>query len=535
MKKLIPITFLFLVSSLAAQEAEQPSLEIDPEIDPIAAEVFGDDVVAPGAPLPDADVPELPPQPVHEAPTGEQTVPVAEEPEVTEEESVEDFSTPELMTVQLPPDATVEEELIFQYDRYLKLMHDGVFDEADSVAKRVVELAIQVKGPKSKDFAKALTNLAIVQHRTSQYDAAQQNFESSIEIIEDIEDRLNGELINPLKGLGAAQLANGRPDLASATFSRAVHVSHVNDGPHNLNQVAILESLTETNMRLGSTEDARVNQDMIYALNERAFAANSLGMVPSLVRRAEWQRRAGFINDQRVTLRRTIRIIELNASTTDLRLIEPLMLLGNSFFYVDISSAGSPHPTVMVSGEVYFKRALRIASENPAADWQIIAETSLALGDYYMYQHNEQRASRVYKVSWLALSDGNDQLAYRAEQLEQVVTLRQNPIQRYISVPTQDATGQDVPLLQGNITIAYEVSRRGEATNLKIVESQPAGFSDMVRLVQREMRSRVYRPRFVEAEAVTTDGQVLIHRFYYRQSDLDAVQENTAAAETDAT
>jgi len=519
MKNLTSITLLVLATALHAQEVEQQPPEIEPTIDPIDAEVFADDMVTPDA-VPATDMPELPPEPVHEAPTDEQTVPVAEE----------------TVTVQLPSPATAEEELIYQYDRYLMLMQDGVYDEADSVAKRVVELAIEVKGPQSRDFSKALTNLAIVQHRSGNFDAAQQNFQSAIEIIENNEDRLNGELINPLKGLGAAQLESGRPDLANGTFRRAVHVSHVNDGPHNLDQVAILESLAETNLRLGSLDDAKQNQDMIYALNVRANATDPLGLVPSLMRRAEWQLRAGLINDYRVTLRRVVRIIEVGTSADNIQLVDPLTRLGQSFFYVDLSGTQSFQPTTMITGEVYFKRALRIATESPEPDWKMIAETSLALGDYYMFQGNEQRARKVYKESWQNLSGDDDRLTYRAESLEQPVTLRENPVQSYISAPTNNTeSGPDVPYMQGNITIAYEVSSRGRATNLKIVESQPGGFADMERLVQRELRGRIFRPRFVEAEPVKTDGQILIHRYYYMQADLDALAEDAADTESEST
>ena len=311
MKNLSPFVSIALLLIVATSSAQ--------ELDPITAEVFADDIIAPD-------------QQQHvQQPTLDQVVPVAEE---TSDESVEepqaeppqaeppqDFSPPERTTVPLRADATIEEELIWNYERYKKLMVDGVYDEADSVAKRVVELAMQVRGAKSTDFAKALTNLAIVQHRTKQYDAAQQNFESAIEIIEDNEDRLNEQLVNPLKGLGASQLEGGRPDLADSSFRRAVHVTHVNEGPHNLDQIDILESIAEANLRLGATEDARNIQETIFSLNQRAYAADSAALVKSLMRRANWQHRAGFINDERTTLRQVIRIVEVNSGKNDLRTI----------------------------------------------------------------------------------------------------------------------------------------------------------------------------------------------------------------------
>ena len=151
-------------------------------------------------------------------------------------------------------------------------MSERVYDEADTVAKRVVELAIKEKGAQSNEFAKALTNLAIVQHHTRQYEAAQQNFETAIEIIEDNEDRLNAQLVNPLKGLGASQLESGRPDLAKQTFGRAVHVTHVNEGPHNLD----LE-VTRTQLeRLVRPVIERCRQPVEQALHDAGISAKDI-------------------------------------------------------------------------------------------------------------------------------------------------------------------------------------------------------------------------------------------------------------------
>ena len=131
-----------------------------------------------------------------------QIVPVSEE---DIDEGNDDYTVPVVSDDDL---------LDAEFELFKDLMDENVYDEADTVAKRVVELSIKTHGPQSNQFAKALTNLAIVQFRTEQFDASVQNFESAIEIIEDNEDRLNIQLINPLKGLGAAQLESGRPDLA---------------------------------------------------------------------------------------------------------------------------------------------------------------------------------------------------------------------------------------------------------------------------------------------------------------------------------
>jgi tetratricopeptide (TPR) repeat protein len=430
------------------------------------------------------------------------------------------------------PALTEEEMLLNEFERFRGLLGGGALDEADASAKRIIELAISTSGPRSGEMAKALTNLAIVQHQLGEYEAAQQNYETAIEIIEDVEDRLNEALVNPLKGLAAAQLQTGRPDLAARTYQRAVHVTHVNEGPHNLDQVDILENLAEVQLRVGELETARDIQETIFALNARRYDVNSLDMVPSLMRRADWQHRAGFIFDERATYRRVIRIIEDQLGSDSLALVEPLIFLGRSFFSFDTSGATSYQPATIRSGEVYFKRALKITAESPESNWSTIADSTLALADYYMQVGETQRARQTYENAWDLLSERDptgEKLEKRRAELESVIPLRQASLPDHIgdAQPTgiQDA---DDPIKEGNITISYSISERGRVTNLKLIEQRPSAFEEYQSSVQRLVRRTLFRPRFEDGEAVPTQDQVLVHTFYYRQSDLDAANEAIA-------
>lgn len=426
-----------------------------------------------------------------------------------------------------------KEDLLRRFENYKRLMNDGIYDEADTVAKSIVTLTIQITGPRSSETAKALTNLGIVQHRNKQFDAAQQNFASAIEIIEEIEDRLNGRLINPLKGLGAAQLEAGRPDLAEQTFNRAIHITHVNDGPHNMGQIDILESLAETSVRLGSVEDARKMHDKIYLLHQRRYEDDQLALIPSLMRRAEWQHRAGYIMDEQATYRRAIRIIEDSADKKDIRLIDPLTRLGESYFYTDLHGDQGLHHNP-VTGEIYFKRALRIAQSHPESNWEIAAASMMSLGDYYMMQGMHTRASKLYREVWEDLSSDEEKLARQNEIFGQAIPLNSRPLPEFAGdpSPSEIATLSD-EYEQGSVTISYTVTNRGRVIRLKPVEVYPAEFTDMERIVHRELRSRMYRPRYEDADPVLTEDQVLTHMFYYKQSDLDERRE--AAFESDST
>ena len=151
---------------------------------------------------------------------------------------------------------TDKEEIVRLFEIYKESINGGNYLEADTLAKRIIELSIRVFGIDSIESAKSLTNLAIAQHGNKEYEAAERNYGASIDIIERTSDRLNAALINPLKGLGATQLAIGKPDMARQSFQRAVHVSHVTNGPHNLDQIEVLESMAEIYIAVGEHKQA---------------------------------------------------------------------------------------------------------------------------------------------------------------------------------------------------------------------------------------------------------------------------------------
>lgn len=463
-----------------------------------------------------------PPAQSDRLPETDQVVPVAPGPEDEDAGPPLDADP----VAEAPPD---RDQLAEEFERFSEFKRAGMLDEAENAAKRAVEMSINVSGPGSNDTAKALTNLATVQYETRDYEAAQQNFQSAINIYKDNEDQLSARLINPLRGLGAAQLESGRPDLAERTFGQAVHVSHVNEGPHNSDQIPLLEALAETQLRMGEIDTARDTQDTVYALNLRHLEGDAMSLVPTLMRRARWQRRTGYILDERATYRRVIRVIEDAKGKEALELIPPLTELAESYFYVDSTDTTSFQTGAIATGEIYFKRAVRIAEENPDSNWKILAQTQLALADYYNFRTDLGRARRNYQETWELLSSGDEQLDFRREMLEAVHPLNDAVIAKYAGDATkaERQTGSD-DIRQGNIVIGYDVSDRGRVTNLNVVEATPKEFEDIQDTVLREVRQRVYRPRFVDGQPVDTPGQIYAHTFYYQQSELD---EMRAAAE----
>ena len=413
------------------------------------------------------------------------------------------------------------QQLAEDFALYKNLLKNGMTAEADVVAKRIVELSIRENGFESSDTAKALTNLAIVQHRNKDYETAQQNYEAAIGIIERVEDRLNSALINPLRGLGAAQLAAGRPDLALESFGRARHVSHVNEGPHNIDQVTIIESLAEIYIHIGEFEKAYDLQDRIYQLYARKYAVDSDQIIPALFKRAEWQHRLRLYGRERDTYRRIVKIIEKNHGKDALSLIRPLTGLAKAYLYVGDLDRDIYDDSSLTTGEIYIKRAKRIAEEHPDANWIVKERTFLSLADFYIFSDKAGKARKVYQDTWDLLSEDEARLVNRYNHLESIVMLQDIFLPKYYRIDESvEPVDDEEQLHQGKIVAKFVISVRGRTRDFEIIESYPPGIADMEKNVLREMRRLVYRPRLEDREVVETQNMTYTHEFLYRESDL---------------
>jgi tetratricopeptide (TPR) repeat protein len=428
-----------------------------------------------------------------------------------------------------PPVQTADDaaELKRLFDLYRDALENKAFLEADTLAKRVVELSIRLNGLDSSDSARAITNLGIAQHHNQDYESAMLNFASAIGIIERIEDRLSSSLINPLQGLAATQAATGRPDLARQSYRRAVHVSHVNEGPHNRNQIQTLESIAELHVSMGDFKEAVGIQDNIYNLQARNIDPDSMEIIPALRKKASWQHRLQLYQNERSTWRKVVQIIEEHKGKESLELITPLTNLGKSYLFVSTALYEYQPDVSASSGETYLRRARRIAERNPASDWLTVEDTMLALGDYYILSGRPNRASKVYEETWTMLSEENDarKLQTRRQHLERVNTLQKVlPPKYYNSEQREEGRPPPENFETGTITYSFDVLPTGRISNLAVIEARPKELFEFGRVAGRSLRRMIYRPRVDDGALVATPGVVYTHDFFYRPSDLPSMQ-----------
>ncbi len=417
-------------------------------------------------------------------------------------------------------------EIARLFGMYKESLNNQNYLEADTLAKQIIELSISIYGINSAESAKALTNLAIAQHHNKEYEAAEQNYLASIDIIEQTSDRLNSALINPLKGLGATQLAIGRPDMARSTLQRAIHVSHVNDGPHNPDQVEVLESIAEIYMAVGEHKEAVDMQERVFSIQSRKIDPTSLDIIPALKKQANWQHRLQLYDRERISWRRIISIIERHHGKDDLRLIPPLTSLGKSYLYVTPVEYDMQPEVSVASGETYLRRANRIATDNTDSTWEIQEQTMLALGDYYMLSGRPNRGTRTYGSLWSFLSEDEERHGNRRDHLEKL-NLLQNiyPPKYYRSERIDEKFPDQNDYETGTVSYGFIVNLAGRPSNIQHIETRPPEFQDMKERVRRNLRHLVYRPRVDEGQAVPTPDVIYTHEFYYRPEDIPVAPE----------
>lgn len=179
------------------------------------------------------------------------------------------------------PESSPDEYVQRLFSLYMDARNTGMFEEAETIAKQIVEFSIEAYGYESRRTAHALTDLGELQTSNADYRAATLNLVAAIEIIERIDDRLSISLVSPLRALGNAHFRSGNANLALSSWQRAVHVSHVNLGPHNYDQVETLDSISRVLAAAEKYKEANKIRRRMYYLSRRNIDRNYRANSPS--------------------------------------------------------------------------------------------------------------------------------------------------------------------------------------------------------------------------------------------------------------
>jgi tetratricopeptide (TPR) repeat protein len=422
-------------------------------------------------------------------------------------------------TGELAPAASGDDAARYRA-RYRESLEGEQYAEAELAAKQLLDHLLAGRSEVPAGAADALSMLARVQRLMAQYDASLQNYQAAIGLIERSDDMLSSRLIEPLQGLAATYGDAGDYGEALRTYDRALHISHVNEGPHTIEQVHILSGMVDANLAADESKAALELIDRMNMLYERNYSPYALELLPALHRRAELLNRLGRHTEERSQYRRIERIMAAQYSADDPALIGPYLAIGRTYLHEASEVVFRSEPTTQ-NGETYFLRALAVAKANPKTSPELLADCLLALGDYYTVMNIIDKARLQYARAWEILSD-EAVLGVRGRYLERPVPLRRLALSSYpdYNYGWSRADVDQAELLEGYIRARFTITDRGRVGDIEVIEAEPPGFPQMESRVRYGVKDFIYRPAHLDGVPVESSGILYRHDFYYRAEDI---------------
>jgi tetratricopeptide (TPR) repeat protein len=402
---------------------------------------------------------------------------------------------------------------------FLKLFEAGRYPEARDAASQVLEITRWSYGNASLEAALAQINLATVQSRTGEYDAAIENYTKSIAIIEKAEGIISTRLLNPLMGLASAYNASGAYDLGLLTYERTLRINHVEHGLQNERQMPIRDGLTESYVGLGELKKAGFQQEVQVAIIRKEFGEDSAQILPSIYKLANWYGRTNQPEEEAYQYYTAVRIIQKNTDSQNPNQIDAIRNLA-----VVYQGMNMPAEAIRL-----LKRAYRLNAEADSPDPLLAADIQVQIGDFYNLFGSRGDAQRYYVEAWNTLEQLGEQETRLEKYFGSPVNLRNDmlpPVYPDNSKTMELFQKDPAEFMSGYLTAEYDIDTTGRVQNIRIIESYPVDLLD--KRVSRILSRQTFRPRILDGAPVETKGEQLQHEFNYEAQagdDDDEVEE----------
>lgn len=407
------------------------------------------------------------------------------------------------------------------------------YAEAVDAGKLVVTGLIAEGVSSGPKFATALDQLADAQFGAGEFQAAAENFAAAIVQYEGAFDRLAEPLFEPLRGKARAEAALGDYWSAADTYERALHTHNVNAGLMGLDQRELLQEMSENYFQVGDFQQANSLQRFLLDVTRRNYPGNDVRTLPAFYSRAAMLSRTGDHIKAQEMYRRAIQIVERAEGRYSMTLVPALSKLADSYLYNEIID-GQVGP---VQAQRRLRRIISIVKRSEEATPLQLADAYIAMGDFEYLRSDHLAGAQSYRQAWDILADDpalENELAARFSkpvalnglQVIQELEMQENRRKR---LKRADSVS-DEEMIDGVVTVVYDVSPRGEAKNLQIVESTPPGINDDK--VLRTLREFIFRPKVVDRKPVRATEIRYSSTFRYRPEEVEAMNVVVAGQPT---
>ena len=374
-----------------------------------------------------------------------------------------------------------------QGDLYNQFFRAGNYVEAIDIAKvRVSEVLAQNAG--DREIAVALTRLANAQRLNGHLVAAAENYRDAISRIQVSDDMLSMQLVAPLVGVADVLMALGDYPAAEATYDRAAHITRVNQGPANLDQVEILSKITDLYAAQGLHKDAYKIQGHQLQVLRRSLEETDPRVIEAWRRQGELLGLSGQHHDAQEMYGFAADIVRTADGQHSLAQIPLLNDLSNSY----LRHANADQFTRLEMARAELERIISITESNSKATPQQRANAYLRMGDLMLRYGDPNSAIFNYRQAWKNLPDDTA----RSSAFGSPVLL--NPS----ALDSVKADNPDSEEAISEVRVYFDVSRNGEAENQRVAEEL-----DKSRTAKRALTASTglrYRPRFFDGDPVET-------------------------------
>lgn len=358
-----------------------------------------------------------------------------------------------------------------------------------------------------------------------------ESYLSSIEELESSFGAYSDGLSEKLQGLALAYYDQGRNEEAIPVFSRALHLSRINNGLYHTEQVPILRKMIDNYIQLGDYDTADDRQYYLYRVMARNYGADDPRYLEALNQYAEWQREAYLAEVGRFLYRRLLLIYdlrmqvlelsELKFGATDAQLLGPLRELMKTQYLIaaynpeierDDVGGGDYNRFQMLrlgcyrNGKRVLERMQEIHQANPELMDNKQLNISLAMGDWSQWFGRRQEAMDYYQQSYQQL-----------QQIDSGGDLLQAVFGQPVALPVfEPFSGRlaKANVQKGYLTAEFDVSAEGRARGIKLLEATP-DHPRARRKVRESIKMTRFRPRFEQGEPVATTALVRQYEFNY--------------------
>lgn len=340
--------------------------------------------------------------------------------------------------------------------------------------------------------AEPLLERAELRARLDELDAAEADYLEAIELITAADGEFAASLVRAYHGLAQVLAARGDFPEAVTVLGEARHVSHRNSGLFNLEQIELLDTLSEIYEQAGDTREAQQQQVESLTIAQRHFGADDAGVVPyhfKLARYYELARMRGLAREQYLAA------LDILRDDPDSALDDELVPLTELVRIDTLTGATSRARREL---EERLQSTLGAPDATRAEAFAVLGDTELADGDH-------EQARGYYAQAYAAFADAGAAEAYFSAP--RLINFVPPPS------PVDWGRRRSAAYAWGSITASFGITADGKAERIRIVVADPPGV--MEGGYARRLAEAVFRPRLVAGLPRATSRLKFSHEFRY--------------------